>query len=45
LPDGHFDSHNRVREQSNFVSRFKLIWLVQSFAQKYSAFVFAEIMI
>lgn len=33
----------RLREKSNFTSRFKLIWVVQMLAQKYSAFVFSEI--
>jgi hypothetical protein len=34
---------NPMREKSNFAWPFKLIWVVQSRAQKYSAFVFSEI--
>jgi hypothetical protein len=32
-----------VRAKSNFAFRFKLIWAVQSFAQKYFAFVFSVV--
>jgi len=34
-----------LRQKSNFASPINLIWLVQSFAQKYFSFVFSEIMI
>jgi hypothetical protein len=41
-PDGHFARKNRVREKSNFAFPFKLIWVVQSLAQKFSSFYLAE---
>jgi hypothetical protein len=30
-------SRNRLREKRNFSNRFNLIWVVQSYAKKYSA--------
>jgi hypothetical protein len=32
-----------MREKSNFACPFKLIWLVQCLAQKYTSFYFSEI--
>jgi hypothetical protein len=34
---GGFGGENRQRVESNFVSRFNLIWVVQSRCEKYSA--------
>jgi hypothetical protein len=34
-----------MREKSNFVRRFKLIWVVQSLAQKYFPFVFSALVV
>src|SRR6516162_5894261 len=46
---GHPHQHGacaiRLREKSKFASHIKLIWVVQSLAQKYSAFVFPKFMI
>jgi hypothetical protein len=42
-PDGHFGLENRAREKSDFARPFKLIWAVQSLAQKFSIFAFPEI--
>jgi len=43
FPRRAFDAPNRVRAKSNFAFPFKLIWVVQSFAQKFLTFGFAEI--
>jgi hypothetical protein len=37
-PDGHLEFANRLRGKSNFAFPFKLIWVVQSPAQKYIGF-------
>jgi hypothetical protein len=42
LRDGYFRGPDRVREKSNFALLFKLIWAVQSCAQKFFAFQFSE---
>jgi hypothetical protein len=39
---GHLHTPNPVREKSNFARLFRLIWAVQSLAQKYSTFAFSE---
>jgi hypothetical protein len=39
---GHLHPPNPVREKSNFARPFRLIWAVQSRAQKYSSFAFSE---
>jgi hypothetical protein len=38
-----FGAQNRMRDRSNFACAFRLIWVVQSSAQKYSSFVLSEI--
>jgi hypothetical protein len=43
--DGFRAHETRVRQKSNFVRHFKLIWVVQSPLQKYSYFGKSEIMV